>query len=211
MPPYWTWRPCSQIPVQPLQHLLFINTLVQHQEQNIIHIILFNNSLPISHIKQLPMKSTNKTLIKRNLKRKNRLSLNICWKKPHSSPIYLNILIWNYILKPRILKNTILNPKKQINHENDEYLTRGIHRLSCPDCGKAYAGQTGSSFTKRFNVHHLSCKNNNTTAKFAQHLLEYSHAFGNMEITMQTLYFNKKGTHMDTWEKFYIYKINYRR
>jgi len=32
-----------------------------------------------------------------------------------------------------------------------------------------------------------------------------------MEITMQAIYFNKKGTHTDTLEKFYIYKINYRR
>ena len=184
----------------------------QHQEQNIIHNILFNNSFHIPHTKQLPMKSTNKTLTKINLRRKNRLSLNICWKKPHSSPIYVIILIWNYILKPRILKNTILNPpKKQINHENDKYLTRAIHKLSCPDCGKAYAGQTDSSFTKRFNVHHLSCRNNNTTSKFAHHLLEYSHSFGNMEIAMQAICFNKKGTHMDTLEKFYIYKRNYRR
>jgi hypothetical protein len=87
-----------------------------------------------------------------------------------------------------------LEPKKRINHENDKYLTRGTHVLSCPDCGKACAGQKGSSFTKRFNAHHLSCRNNNTTAKFA-HPLEYSHSFGNMEITMQALYFNKKGTH----------------
>ena len=42
----------------------------------------------------------------------------------------------------------------------------------------------------------------NTTSKFTQHLLEYSHYFGNMEITMQALYFNKKGTHMHTLEKF---------
>jgi len=98
--------------------------------------------------------------------------------------------------KTKNSKEHCLKLKKQINHENDKYLTRGIHKLSCHDCGKAYAGQTGSSFTKRFYVHHLSCRNNNTTAKFAQHLLEYSHYFGNMEITKQALYFNKNSTYI---------------
>ena len=47
---------------------------------------------------------------------------------------------------------------------------------------------------------------NTQQCKFAQHLREYGHAFGNIENIMEVLQFHKKGIHLNTIEKFYIHK-----
>jgi hypothetical protein len=64
----------------------------------------------------------------------------------------------------------------------------------------------GRSFTNGFKEHHLSFRNNNFNSKFAQRLLGYGHSFGKVENIIQLLHFNKKGIHLDTVEKFCVYK-----
>jgi hypothetical protein len=90
--------------------------------------------------------------------------------------------------------------------------TRQIHsirlpyKLTCPDCGKAYAGQTGRDFYTRFNEHKQSFRYNSQHSKYAQHLIEHGHAFSNIHNTMEILQFQKKGTYFNTIERFHIYK-----
>jgi len=42
--------------------------------------------------------------------------------------------------------------------------------------------------------------------KFAQHLNEHIHSFGNIHDIVQVLQFQKEGTHLNTIECFYIHK-----
>jgi len=58
----------------------------------------------------------------------------------------------------------------------------------------------------KYKEHHLSFRNNNTSSKFTQHLLEDGHTFGPMDSIMDILTFNRKSIHLDTTERFYIYR-----
>jgi hypothetical protein len=59
---------------------------------------------------------------------------------------------------------------------------------------------------ERFKGYFHSFKNKSYNSKFAQHLLATGHEFGKMEDFMTVLYYDKKGRHLDTTEKFYIYR-----
>jgi hypothetical protein len=52
--------------------------------------------------------------------------------------------------------NTIQTLFKEGPTQVDKYLASGVYKLTCPDCGKAYVGQTGSSFYTRCKEHNLS-------------------------------------------------------
>jgi len=58
----------------------------------------------------------------------------------------------------------------------------------------------------KYKEHHLSFRNNNTSSKFTQPLLEDGHTFGPMDSIMDILTFNRKIIHLDTTERFYIYR-----
>jgi rRNA maturation protein Nop10 len=117
-----------------------------------------------------------------------------------------------------ILKNTDLKIAYKVNNTNETLLKAtptqfdkcsacGIYMLSCPDCGKAYVGQTGRSFSVRFKEHRHSFRTNNTNSNFA-HLLDYAHSFAPIDSIMHILEFQMKSKHMNTLEK-YIYKEAY--
>jgi hypothetical protein len=36
-------------------------------------------------------------------------------------------------------------------YNQDKFTQSGVYKLTCPDCGKAYLGQTGKDFKTRFN------------------------------------------------------------
>ena len=82
----------------------------------------------------------------------------------------------------------------------------GIYKLTCNDCQKAYVGQTGCDFYTRFNEHKRAFQYNTTQSKFTQHLLTHGHSFGNLENTMEIIQLQKKGTHLNTVERFHIHK-----
>ena len=94
-----------------------------------------------------------------------------------------------------------LNP-----HSEDIFTQSGVYKLTCPDCGTAYIGQTGRDFKTRFNEHKHSFIHDNKTSKFALRLLEHSHTLGSMHDIMQTIQLQKKGIHLDTTECFHIHK-----
>jgi hypothetical protein len=61
-------------------------------------------------------------------------------------------------------------------------------------------------FRTRYKEPLLSFRQNNYQSKFAQHILENKHSFGPIEDIMDILYITNKGTHMNTIEKYHIYK-----
>jgi hypothetical protein len=74
--------------------------------------------------------------------------------------------------------NTIKNLLMQRNLAPNRFSQSGVYNLTCPDCNKAYVGQTGRNFTIRYNKHKQAFCNNSHISKFAQHLNGQAHSFG---------------------------------
>ena len=81
----------------------------------------------------------------------------------------------------------------------------GVYKLTCPDCGKAYVGQAGRSFTTRFQEHKNAFRTANQFSDLAKHLTEHTNSFGSTHKTMQILQLQNKGAHLNTIKRFYIY------
>jgi hypothetical protein len=97
---------------------------------------------------------------------------------------------------------SLLTPKKL---NSDIYAQSGIYKLTCPDCDKAYVGQTGRKFSERYREHRNAYRNNNHTYSFARHLNDTAHSFGPINEVMQVIQCHKKGPHLNTIEKFHIH------
>jgi hypothetical protein len=87
----------------------------------------------------------------------------------------------------------------------DRFSLSGIYKLTCPECKKAYVGQTGRSFSIRYNEHKQAFQNNSHLPNFAKHLNDEAHPFGSIHNIMQVLHYHKKGAHMNTIERFHIH------
>ena len=169
------------------------------QELNTIHNILLNNSFPIRPHKPHTTKPTHPN-------------------KPTTSPkwaaftyigketSYITNLFRRTDLKITFrTKNTIgklLTPKIPTQ---DPYSLSGAYKLTCPDCNKAYVGQTGRRFSTRYKEHKTAFRNNNLSYSFAKHLNESAHSFGPMNKIMQIIQCHKKGPHLNTIERFHIH------
>ena len=103
------------------------------------------------------------------------------------------------------IQNTLMN-KKQITNNTDKYTHSGVYKLSCPDCSKAYVGQTGRSFLTRFNEHKAAFKTSNQSSNYANRLTEHIHSFGPIQDTMQIQQRQNKEAHLNTIERYYIYR-----
>ena len=82
-----------------------------------------------------------------------------------------------------------LTPK---THNHNKLSATGVYRLTWPDSGKAYIGQTRGNFSKRYNEHRHAYRNNCHSSKFAQLLNEHKHTFEPIENIMQILSYQKK-------------------
>jgi hypothetical protein len=87
----------------------------------------------------------------------------------------------------------------------DKYTQSGVYKMTCPDCNKAYVGQTGRDFITRFNEHKNAFRLNHRTSNFAIHLIEELHSFGPIQNTMQIPKCYTKGTRLNTKERSYTY------
>jgi len=96
--------------------------------------------------------------------------------------------------------NTLQNHLTHSIHNQDRFTQSSVYKLTYSDCGKAYIGQTDRDFNTRFNEHKRSFLYNSHTLKFAQHLVQHMHSFGNIHNVMQIIQFQKKGTHLNTTE-----------
>ena len=101
--------------------------------------------------------------------------------------------------------HTIGNLLRHKNLTSDKFSLLGMYKLTCPDCNKAYGGQTGRRFSIHYNQHKKAFHNNTHTCSFAQHLHEHAHSLGLIDKMKQVLHHHKKGAHLNTVERFYIH------
>jgi hypothetical protein len=101
--------------------------------------------------------------------------------------------------------NTIQSLIMHKQQTPNKYTQSGVYKLTCPDCNKAYVGQTGRDFITRFNEHKNAFRLNHCTSNFATHLIEELHSFSPIRNTMQIPKCHTEGTHLNTMEQFYTY------
>ena len=58
---------------------------------------------------------------------------------------------------------------------SDIYSRSRIYKLTWPDCGKLYVGQTSRSFTTRFREHKIAFRTASCSSNFAKHLIDHTH------------------------------------
>jgi hypothetical protein len=102
--------------------------------------------------------------------------------------------------------NNIWKHLSQPPPEHDKYKQSGVYKLTCPNCGKAYIGQTDREFHTRFNEHKRAFHHNPRQSKFALHLTEQKYSFGHINNITQIVQPQKKGGNLNTIERFYKYK-----
>jgi len=103
------------------------------------------------------------------------------------------------------IQNILMN-NKQLTNNTDKYTHSGVYKLSCRDCSKAYVEQTGRNFLTRFNEHKAAFRTNNQNSNYAKHLTEHTHSFSPIQDTMRILQRHNKGAHLNTIERYYLYR-----
>jgi len=101
--------------------------------------------------------------------------------------------------------NTLENLLKQRGPIPDKFSSSGVYKLTCPDCQKAYVGRIGRQFYTRYKEHMSAFYLNSRTSNFAQHLQDNGHSFGPIDNIMQVVHPHKKGTHLNTIERFHTH------
>jgi hypothetical protein len=71
-----------------------------------------------------------------------------------------------------------------------------------------YIGQTGRTFKVRYKEHIQAIRNNNGNSGYSNHILNTGHAYGTITVTMDVIRNWRKGRHLNTLEKYNIYKIS---
>jgi hypothetical protein len=100
--------------------------------------------------------------------------------------------------------NTIGKLLTPQNPTRDPYSQSGAYKFTCPDCNKAYVGQTGRRFSIRYKEHKTAFRNSNQNNSFAKNLNNSAHSFGPMVDIMHILQHHKKGPYLNTIERFHI-------
>jgi len=59
---------------------------------------------------------------------------------------------------------------------------------------------------QRFKEHRNAFKSKRNTSNYTKHALDHQHPIGPIQETMQILQYQRKGTHLNTMERFIIYK-----
>jgi hypothetical protein len=172
------------------------------QEDNIIQNILHNNSFPIR-----PQKSSTH----RHKHTASPPTPNLKWATftytGRETTYITNVFKHSNIKIAFHTRNSILSHLTNHTHTHrNQYSSSGFYKLPCPDCNKAYIGQTDRNFSIRFNEHKNAFRNNSPSPNFAKHLNEHAHSFGTISTTMQTIQNQKKGSHLNNFEQCYIHK-----
>jgi hypothetical protein len=107
-----------------------------------------------------------------------------------------------------INKNNTKHLLRTSENRNEKYNLSGIYQLQCADCPLKYVGQTGRTFKIRFKEHIRGIKNNGQNSKFAQHIVDTTHAYRTIDQTMKILHIGKKVRALGTYERFHIYEIS---
>ena len=112
------------------------------KEENIIHNIMHNSSFPI-HPRKPPTHKTRKHLDTTQAPPQKWATFPYTGKE---ITFITNIFKWTNLKIAFHTNNSIgdrLMHKQQIT---DSYTWSGVYRLKCPDCNKAYVGQTTGAF-----------------------------------------------------------------
>jgi hypothetical protein len=102
--------------------------------------------------------------------------------------------------------NTLEQHLSTTKHKTDIYDRCGVYKIKCTDCGGAYVGQTGRKFRVRFKEHARDIRSNKGNTGYASHILNTGHTHGTIEDTLQVVSIHNKGPHLNTLERFHIYK-----
>jgi hypothetical protein len=90
----------------------------------------------------------------------------------------------------------------------EKYNNRGVYQMKCLDCPLKYIGQTGRTFNVRYKEHVQAIRNNNSNSGYSNRILNRGHTYGTIADTMDITRMGRKGRHLNTLEKFYMYNIS---
>jgi len=153
------------------------------QELSVIQNILHNNSFPIKPQKQQP----NNTKRQHSTQTSKHKWATFTYKGKET--LYITNMFRHTDLKIAFCtNNTLESLLKHRNLPTDKYALYVVHKLTCPDCKKAYVGKTGRRFSICYKEHKSAFHNNGHTSKFAQQLHEEAHSFGPISNSMQVLH-----------------------
>jgi hypothetical protein len=79
--------------------------------------------------------------------------------------------------------------------------------VKCLDCPLKCIGQTGRTFHTRYKEHIHVIRNNNSNLGYSNHILNTGHKYGTITDAMDIIRTHRKGKHLNTLEKYYIYKV----
>jgi hypothetical protein len=78
--------------------------------------------------------------------------------------------------------------------------------MKCMDCPLKYVGQTGRKFNTRYKEHIHDIRTNNSNTGFANHILNTVHTYRTITDTMEIMKTERKGSYLNTFERYYIYE-----
>jgi hypothetical protein len=105
------------------------------------------------------------------------------------------------------IQNTIKNILKH-HAQTDKYNNSGINQMKCLDCPLKYIGQIGRTFSVRYKEHIHAIRSNSSNSRFSNHVLNTGHTYGTITDTVDVIRTGRKGRHLNTLEKYHIYKIS---
>jgi hypothetical protein len=104
-------------------------------------------------------------------------------------------------------QNTVENILRH-KTKTEKYDSSGIYQMKCLDCPLRYIGQTGRTFKIRYKEHIQEIRNNNGNSGYSNHILNTGHTYGTLTDTMDVIRNGRKGRHLNTLEKYHIYRIS---
>jgi len=166
---------------------------------NIIQNILYNDSFPIR-----PHKPTIHTPAQQQVPQTPRYRWATFTYIGKETSYITNVFRQTDLRVAYRTNNTIKNLLMQKNLAPDQFSWSGAYKLTCPDCNKAYVGQTRRNFTIWYKKYKQAFRDNSHMSKFAKHLNKQAHSFSSINNIMQVLHYHKKASHLNTTEQFYI-------
>ena len=131
----------------------------EYQQEEDIH----NNTFPILHQKSTPQLPPHP-----DKKPTTQSSATFTYTAKETTFITKLFKHTNIRIASRTTNNLL--PCLDLNPQPVDPFTRsGVYRISCPDCSKAYIGQTGRYLRTGYNEHKRAFQYNQHTSKYALH------------------------------------------
>jgi hypothetical protein len=75
------------------------------------------------------------------------------------------------------------------------------------DCPMKYIGQAGKTFNIRYKEPIHDIRSNNSNSRYSNHILNTRHTYETMTDTVDIITTGRKGKHLNTLERYHLYKI----